>query len=96
MHHRSSDVLKVDVGSVSSRQELHGLLFEAFRFPDYYGENWDAFDECIRDIEIPPHVEINGLEALRARLPIEAELLRRCITEFAEERHHDITFPTTS
>jgi len=94
MHYRTPDALKVDVGSMSTRQELHALLFEAFRFPDYYGENWDAFDECIRDVEIPPHVEITGLESLRVRLPREAELLKGCITEFAEERHHDITFTT--
>lgn len=91
--HRTLEVLKVDVGSVSTRQELHNLLFDAFRFPDYYGHNWDAFDECIRDVELPLHVEITGLESLRVRLPREAELLQRCVIEFTEESHHDITFP---
>ena len=94
MHQRTPDALKIDVGSVATGQELHDLLFEAFRFPDYYGSNWNAFDECIRDVELPPHVEITGLEALRVRLPWEAEWLHRCVTEFAEERRHDITFPT--
>jgi RNAse (barnase) inhibitor barstar len=94
MHHRSPDALKVDVGSVTTSKELHDLLFEAFRFPDYYGENWNAFDECIRDVELPPHVEITGLEALRVRLPSEAALLHECVTDFAKDRHHDITFPT--
>ena len=23
----------------------------SFQFPDYYGENWSAFDECIQDLE---------------------------------------------
>ena len=23
----------------------------SFQFPDYYGENWAAFDECIQDLE---------------------------------------------
>ena len=91
MHHRTPDTLKVDVGSVTTRHALHALLAEAFQFPDYYGQNWDAFDECIRDVELPRHVEITGLEALRVRLPKEVELLQRCIADFVEETHHDIT-----
>lgn len=26
-------------------------IASAFKFPDYYGENLDAFDECINDLE---------------------------------------------
>ena len=87
------DALRVDVGAASSREELHRLLAAAFHFPDYYGHNWDAFDECIRDVELPARVEIVGLEALRARLPREAELLQRCVADFVTETHHDITIP---
>ena len=87
------DALRVDVGAASSREELHRLLAAAFHFPGYYGHNWDAFDECIRDVELPAHVEIVGLEALRARLPREAELLQQCVRDFVAERHHDITIP---
>ena len=94
MHHRTPDTLKIDVGSVTTQDGLHSLIAEAFRFLDYYGGNWDAFDECIRDVELPPHVEITGLDALRDRLPREAELLQRCVADFVQERHHDITLPT--
>jgi ribonuclease inhibitor len=95
MRHHTSDDLKVDVSAVSTREELHTLLARAFEFPDYYGRNWNAFDECIRDVSLPPHVHITGLAALQARLPREAELLQRCVDEFAQESGHDIsTFKT--
>lgn len=89
---KSSDTLSVDVGSVISPQDLHRGLAELFHFPDYYGQNWDAFDECIRDVELPPHVEIVGLQALRERLPKEAESLERCVADFIEESGQDIQF----
>lgn len=27
------------------------ILGEGLNFPDYYGVNWDAFDECLNDLE---------------------------------------------
>lgn len=83
-------MLKIDVSSVATRQELHVLLEKTFHFPDYYGANWDAFDACIRDVELPPHIEISGLEMLRQRLPREAELFHKCISDFVVESGHDI------
>ncbi len=68
MSHHTPELLKVDVGAVTTSQELHNLLAETFQFPDYYGRNWDAFDECIRDVQLPPRVEIVGLETLHSRL----------------------------
>jgi RNAse (barnase) inhibitor barstar len=94
MHDDALDSLRVDVASVSTREELHSVLSGAFGFPDYYGRDWDAFDECIRDVALPPHVEITGLASLHARLPRESELLERCVRDFAQEGGHDITTST--
>ena len=96
MSHHTPETLKVDVGPATTRQELHRLLAEAFHFPDYYGQNWDAFDECIRHVELPSRVEIVGFEALRLRLPREAELLQRCVADFIEESESEITIPKAS
>ncbi len=85
MFEREANCLKIDLADVSSREELHALMAAAFSFPDYYGRNWDAFDECIRDISLPKEVKIYNLEALRTRLSREAELLSQCIQSFAAE-----------
>lgn len=35
-------------------RSLHSEIGAALQFPPYYGENWDAMDECIRDLSWMP------------------------------------------
>jgi ribonuclease inhibitor len=77
--------LFIDVAAVTTRDALHQLLAEAFEFPAYYGRNWDAFDECVRDSAQSGHVTISGFETLRAKLPREAALFEQCLLSFAAE-----------
>jgi RNAse (barnase) inhibitor barstar len=34
---------------ISSRQALFDTLARELKFPDYFGQNWDALDELLRD-----------------------------------------------
>ena len=44
--------------------ELHKRIKDAFGFPEYYGENWDAFWDLIDGIRDNTIVEIKGLSTL--------------------------------
>lgn len=77
--------VSIDVGSVTSREELHALLAEKFDFPDYYGMNWDAFDECIRDFVPAGVIRITGVEKLKSILQREARLLEQSLKEYQAE-----------
>lgn len=85
MQERNGDNLRIDVGGIDSREQLHALLSEAFGFPDYYGMNWDAFDECIRDVSAPAKVVVSGIESLHRKLPREAELFLKCLQDFSAQ-----------
>ncbi len=37
----------VDVNGVDTTKALHELLASRLGFPDYYGRNWDAFNDCV-------------------------------------------------
>ena len=39
---------------IKSKSVLLEALYDALRFPDYFGSNWDALDECICDLSWLP------------------------------------------
>ncbi|MGA2263605.1 MAG: barstar family protein [Acidobacteriota bacterium] len=66
------------VGSgVDSEEGFLRAAAEALRFPHYYGANWDAFEECLRDLEWVPApgyvILVDNLELLRFSAPAELE-----------------------
>lgn len=82
--------IRLDLGHFSTAQSLHEALAAALGFPDYYGMNWDAFDECISDHNVlwPGETELvlYRLEILEERLPREAKLLCDCLYDGAKSR----------
>ena len=49
-----SHVARIPVG-VSGKDQLMRVLEEALRLPDYFGRNWDALSDCLRDLSwLPP------------------------------------------
>lgn len=40
--------------SIGSPEDLFSALGKNFAFPSYFGNNWDALDECLRDLSWLP------------------------------------------
>jgi hypothetical protein len=43
-------VLSLDAGTWADEARMHEQLAAAFGFPDHYGENLDALNDCLRDV----------------------------------------------
>jgi hypothetical protein len=82
-------VAEIDAAAIESKQDLMADLSDALALPDYFGGNWDALDEVLRDLgwlEADGHVlVVGGAQALRARDPDLIDGLARSWT-FAAER----------
>ena len=44
---------------VSGKEQLMRVLEETLRFPDYFGRNWDALSDCLRDLSWLPSGRVN-------------------------------------
>lgn len=41
----------IDGNEINNLSELFNAFMKVFKFPDYFGMNWNAFDECINDLD---------------------------------------------
>ena len=46
----SGTIITVPAG-VTEKNALFSFYADAFSFPEYFGFNWDALEECLRDLE---------------------------------------------
>lgn len=76
----------LDFTNVKNYIEVHQIIKKAFDFPDYYGENWDAFWDCMRDMvdEDAFNIHIYGYENFKKRFPSSAKIF----SELLEDMRH--------
>jgi RNAse (barnase) inhibitor barstar len=53
LHGEGTLVVDVDP-SLGSKADLLAWFADRLGFPDYFGQNWDAFNDCIRDLSWVP------------------------------------------
>jgi hypothetical protein len=47
-------LVHLDGKTIKSKQDLFDQFQQIMQFPDYFGHNWDALDEFLRDLEWLP------------------------------------------
>ncbi|HEY7310994.1 MAG TPA: barstar family protein [Gemmataceae bacterium] len=65
-----------DCSTWASEAAFHEQMNHAFRFPDYYGRNLIAFEECFREIDVPDDgglaLVLTSFDAFAKRFPDDA------------------------
>lgn len=89
---------RLDLTDIISIAELHPRIKAAMQFPDYYGENWDAFWDCATDlIGQPMQIEVYGIEQMKKINARETQIFLDTLKDLKHVRHDryaDITHIT--
>lgn len=74
------EYLELDVGQVSSIEELHCVLASGLAFPSFYGKNWSAFWDAITGlVQLPRRLIIRGWRNVASRWPDDAYKMSECL-----------------
>lgn len=75
----------LDFRNIQYYGEMHQIIKEALDFPDYYGENWDAFWDCLTDmVGRSIYIQIFGMDVLEEKFPGSGEKM----LEILEDLRH--------
>jgi len=82
-------VVRVDLRACETKAEALAAVGRAFAFPSWFGLNWDALADCLRDLEFDGIearlVLVEGLERWRARSESEVETLLEILLEAVDD-----------
>lgn len=77
-----AELVIIDVSAVKNSYELHQLLKRQLSFPNFYGNNWDAFWDAITGlVELPKRLVFIGWGELVKSLPRDAKILKECLED---------------
>lgn len=62
-------VARLDASAWTTPADFHRAVKEALGFPDYYGHNLDAFNDCLREVAASTVLAFVGYDAFVRRQP---------------------------
>ena len=98
-----SDLVAQIPSGLSHENELFQALNRGLQLPDYFGYNWDALDECLRDLwwikshrVVILHEDLPSLD--RKALATYLDVLSYCVRDWKPNEDHEllVAFPPSA
>ena len=75
-------IVTLDLTGCKYLGESHQRIKKAFDFPDFYGENWDAFWDLLRSECDADKIVVHGEDTVSKELKSNVEMMNRNLKEF--------------
>ena len=76
----------LDLTGCQSLGEIHQRIKKTFDFPDFYGQNWDAFWDLLRTECDANKIEVLGEDTVSKELEPSIEMINEILQELKEDR----------
>ena len=83
---KQEKIITLDLTGCKYLGEIHQRIKKAFDFPDFYGENWDAFDDLLWSECDADRINIYGEETVSEELKPSIEMINEILQELKEDR----------
>lgn len=103
LYKKLEDEFIINLEQINDKKDLFIQLQTLLHFPDYFGHNWDALNDCLKDFH---WIEEKGIVIIHNKLPyinfdelcIYIELLYDVINDWKEDEQHyvKVIFPSSS
>ncbi len=80
-------IIKLDLTGIKYLGELHEKIRVAFDFPEWYGANWDAFDDLLFSECDADEVLIYGENTLSEPFEKHIKMMHEILSEFSKDRN---------
>lgn len=89
-------VRTVRVAAGLDKEQLLTTLAAQLEFPAYFGRNWDAADECLRDLSWIPERRVRLLHAELPAVSVYLAILRDALVYWQGSPEHqlEVVFPS--
>lgn len=81
---KEKKIVALDLTGCKYLGEIHQRIKEAFDFPNFYGENWDAFWDLLRTECNADKVVVLGEGTVSKELESSVEMVNEVLKEFQE------------
>lgn len=78
---RGRPMVVLDTHAVTDKAAFMGAVVEAFSLPGWFGRNWDAFADCLRDVPPSTVVVWDGWTDMAAHDPRDTEVAIEVLAE---------------
>ncbi|AMJ64242.1 barstar family protein [Hymenobacter sp. PAMC 26628] len=78
--------MTIDLTNVDTKAGFHMTMKSQLGFPDWYGDNWDAFwDAITRLVEMPDCLVLQNWETFAQACSKDMQILRQIVADYQRE-----------